>query len=214
VRRVGGATPSFPDVRIVAATNRNLAEEARSGRFRADLYFRLAVLAVRIPPLRERPEDIGPIASAIAKRLHPQLRVTPDALDVLCRWPWPGNARELRNVLTRAWVLGAAPTERGRAAGDHHLDARHLVFNPLEGQGSPMDPQSVASVAPAPLPIATPPNRPTNGTLDAAERDVVLAALRRNRDNRTHAARELGIARSSLLCKLKRWGIGEGGSVT
>ena len=217
VRRVGGATPSFPDVRIVAATNRNLAEEARAGRFRADLYFRLAVLAVRIPPLRERPEDIGPIAHAIAKRLHPQLRVTPGALDTLRRWPWPGNARELRNVLTRAWVLGAAPPDRSRPAGEHHLDARHLVFNPLEGQGTndAIRSPGVSRDTPASPRMSEEP-APTGrgGTLDAAERDVVLAALRRHRDNRTHAARELGIARSSLLCKLKRWGIGEGGSVT
>jgi two-component system response regulator HydG len=215
VRRVGGATPSFPDVRIVAATNRNLAEEARAGRFRADLYFRLAVLAVRIPPLRERAEDIGPIAAAIAKRLHPQLRVTPDALDALRRWPWPGNARELRNVLTRAWVLGAAPTEGGSRprAVEHLLDARHLVFNPLEPQGSPppapTTPGASADTAIQPHPVPA-----GGGTLDAAEREVVLAALRRTRGNRTHAARELGIARSSLLCKLKRWGIGETGVVT
>jgi DNA-binding NtrC family response regulator len=215
VRRVGGATPSFPDVRIVAATNRNLAEEARAGRFRADLYFRLAVLAVRIPPLRERAEDIGPIAAAIAKRLHPQLRVTPDALDALRRWPWPGNARELRNVLTRAWVLGAAPTEGGARprAAEHLLDARHLVFNPLEPQGSPTPMPAPPGASPDPL--VQPHPVPTGaGTLDAAEREVVLAALRRTRGNRTHAARELGIARSSLLCKLKRWGIGETGVVT
>ncbi len=205
VRRVGSTSTTFPDVRIIAATNRNLAEEANGGRFRGDLYFRLAVLAVRIPSLRERPEDIGVIAQAIVQRLQPSLQVTPDALDVLRRWPWPGNARELRNVLTRAWVMG----------GEKLIDARHLVFNPLEG----MEPTAMGGVATS-LAMTEPPRAvlPQRGgpavtpdtTLDTAEREVVLAALRRHEGNRTHAARELGIARSSLLCKLKRWGIREG----
>jgi DNA-binding NtrC family response regulator len=202
VRRVGGSSASFPDVRIVAATNRNLAEDARTGRFRGDLYFRLAVLAVRIPPLRERPEDIGPIAQAIARRLHPGLRLTPDAMDALRRWPWPGNARELRNVITRAWVLG----------GESLVDARHLVFNPLEG----MEGMVAGGLAAGTTPAAVAPSGPSRasageGTLDAAEREVVLSTLRKNRGNRTHTARELGIARSSLLCKLKRWGIADEG---
>jgi DNA-binding NtrC family response regulator len=102
-------------------------------------------------------------------------------------------------VITRAWVLG----------GESLVDARHLVFNPLEGMEG-MVAGGLASGAGAPAPQA-PPSRPLSGegTLDAAEREVVLASLRRNRGNRTHTARELGIARSSLLCKLKRWGIAE-----
>jgi DNA-binding NtrC family response regulator len=196
VRRVGGATASFPDVRIVAATNRNLAESVRAGTFRADLYFRLAVLAVRLPPLRERTEDIPLIARTLARRLHPAIEIAPDALHALQRWPWPGNARELRNVLTRAWVLG----------GTTRLEARHLVFSPLE-EGAP-----VSVAAPSARPSGAPfrPDDaagPVRNAIDAAERDLVEQALRRSGGNRTHAARELGIPRSSLLYKLQRWGI-------
>ncbi|MEN9786918.1 MAG: hypothetical protein RLZZ299_2182 [Pseudomonadota bacterium] len=196
VRRVGGASPSFPDVRIVAATNRNLAEAVRAGTFRADLYFRLAVLAVRLPPLRERTEDIPLIARAIARRLNPALEIAPDALQALQRWPWPGNARELRNVLTRAWVLGGAS----------RLEARHLVFSPLE-DGDPV--MHAAPSRPGHGPPFRPedPTGPVRNAIDAAERDLIEQSLRRNGGNRTHAARELGIPRSSLLYKLQRWGI-------
>jgi transcriptional regulator with AAA-type ATPase domain/pSer/pThr/pTyr-binding forkhead associated (FHA) protein len=179
VRRVGGAEASYPDVRIVAATNRNLAEAVRAGRFRSDLYFRLAVLAVRIPPLRERREDIGVTAEAVARRLHAGLRIAPDALERLSRHDWPGNARELRNVITRAWVLG----------GDLAVKAQDITFNPLE-EAAPGD-----GAASGPL------------ALDEMERDMVEAAVRRHGGNRTHAARELGIARSTLIYKLRRWGL-------
>ncbi|MFN7146164.1 MAG: sigma 54-interacting transcriptional regulator [Myxococcota bacterium] len=177
VRRVGGSEPSFPDVRVVAATNRGLAEEARQGTFRSDLYFRLAVLAVRLPPLRERPEDIPVVAETIAKRIHPDLTLTADAIEALKTYAWPGNAREMRNVLTRASVL------YGRT-----IDASCLLFNPLD-----------RDVAPATF-------TKTNA-IDDAEREVVVDALRRANGNRSQAARMLGIARSSLLYKLQRWGI-------
>jgi DNA-binding NtrC family response regulator len=205
VRRVGGASPSFPDVRIVAATNRNLADAVREGSFRADLYFRLAVLAVRLPPLRERPEDIPIIARVIARRLHPHLEIAPDAVDALQRWPWPGNARELRNVLTRAWVLG----------GSSRIAARHLIFNPLE-DGGPVEPAGRVVAPRSPAPAAAPRHAPftpqgqvpeVRNAIDAAERELIEQALRRNGGNRTHTARELGIARSSLIYKLRRWGI-------
>ena len=175
VRRVGGADPSFPDVRIVAATNRKLHEATREGRFRSDLYFRLAVLAVRLPALRERPEDIPAIAAAVAQKLHPSVRITAEAMRALQAYAWPGNARELRNVLTRAFVL-YGPT----------IEAAHLVFSPLEAEV---------------------PATPGRSSIEEAERDVVMDALRRAADNRSVAARLLGIPRSSLLYKLKRWGV-------
>ncbi len=175
VRRVGGSDPTFPDVRIVAATNRRLHEAARDGEFRSDLYFRLAVLAVRLPALRERPEDIPAMAQAIAQRIHAQMRVTPEAMVALQGYSWPGNARELRNVLTRAFVLTGPLVEPG-----------HLIFSPLDAESTPAAPRR---------------------TIDDAEREVVTDALRRAKDNRTVAARLLGIPRSSLLYKLKRWGI-------
>ncbi len=175
VRRVGGNDPTFPDVRIVAATNRRLHEAARDGEFRSDLYFRLAVLAVRLPALRERIEDIPAMAIAIAAKIHPTIRINPEAMSALQGYSWPGNARELRNVLTRAYVLYGA-----------HVEPGSLVFCPLD----------TASALEAP-----------RRTIEEAEKEVITDALRRAKDNRTLAARLLGIPRSSLLYKIKRWGI-------
>jgi two-component system NtrC family response regulator len=91
---------------VVAATNRNLAGDAQKGSFRQDLYFRLAVLSVTLPSLRERAEDVPTIAETLARRIHPAVRITPEAMAVLQAYRWPGNVRELRNVLTRAYVMG------------------------------------------------------------------------------------------------------------
>jgi transcriptional regulator with AAA-type ATPase domain len=178
VRRVGGGDPTFPDTRVIAATNRGLMEDAKGGSFRSDLYFRLAVLAVRLPPLRERAEDISVMAETIARRIHASITITPDAHEALRAYAWPGNARELRNVLTRAFVL-YGPV----------IDASSIVFNPLEREGAATSAWT---------------NR---NALEEAERDVVVDALKKANGNRSQAARTLGIARSSLLYKLRRWGI-------
>ncbi len=106
IRKVGGATVTYPDVRVVAATNRNLQDSIAEGRFRSDLFFRLAVLAVRLPPLRERPDDLATLARAIGKRLDRDLWISDDAIRMLQQHDFPGNGRELRNILTRALVLG------------------------------------------------------------------------------------------------------------
>ncbi|MES2645009.1 MAG: sigma 54-interacting transcriptional regulator [Myxococcota bacterium] len=178
VRRVGGSEPTFPDVRVIAATNRSLMEDAKTGSFRSDLYFRLAVLAVRLPPLRERPEDIPVVAETLARRISPEITLSPDAHEALRSYPWPGNAREMRNVLTRAFVLyGPA------------IDAASLVFNPLERDSGT---------------AAVWTNR---NAIEEAEREVVVDALRKANGNRSQAARMLGVARSSLLYKLRRWGL-------
>jgi len=105
VRRVGGKTPSFPDVRVIAATNRDLVEEVQAKRFREDLYWRLAVLHIELPSLRERLQDLPVLAETLLKRRHPDARLTPEASQALCEHDWPGNVRELRNVLTRAYVM-------------------------------------------------------------------------------------------------------------
>ena len=120
VRRVGGGAPEYPDVRIVAATNRDLPDMIHQGTFREDLYFRLAVLSVSIPPLSERAGDIPHIAQTLLARTHPDAVLTPGAEAALTRYEWPGNVRELRNVLTRAYVL-AGP----------RIDAANLSFNPV-----------------------------------------------------------------------------------
>ena len=119
------------------------------------------------------------LAEAIARRINPEIVVAPDALEALKSYAWPGNAREMRNVLTRAYVLyGKTITAEG------------LLFNPLE--------RDMSANAGA-----------TRNLIDDAERDVVLEAVRRANGNRSQAARQLGIARSSLLYKLRRWGFEE-----
>jgi DNA-binding NtrC family response regulator len=126
IRRVGGSAPEFPDCRVVAATNRNLAQMVVEGAFREDLYFRLAVLTVRLPALRERTEDLGVLARTLLDRAHPGATLTEDAIAALQGYDWPGNVRELRNVLTRAYVM------TGRV-----ITAENLTFNPWAFDGEP-----------------------------------------------------------------------------
>jgi transcriptional regulator with PAS, ATPase and Fis domain len=105
VRKVGGAAVEYPDVRVVAATNRDLRDMVHKGTFREDLYYRLAVLTVHLPPLRDRREDIPLIAKRLLERQHPGAELTQAATKAMGAYDWPGNIRELRNVLTRAFVL-------------------------------------------------------------------------------------------------------------
>ncbi|MCB9662763.1 MAG: sigma 54-interacting transcriptional regulator [Alphaproteobacteria bacterium] len=126
VQRVGGAEPEFPDVRLVAATHRNLAELVEAGRFRRDLLFRLAVLTVPLPPLRTHLEDLPELAATLLARHHPGASLTPEALGVLRGHDWPGNVRELRNVLTRAVVLHGP-----------RVEAAHLTLDPFAAGAAP-----------------------------------------------------------------------------
>ena len=178
VRRLGSPKATFPDVRVVAATNRNLPREVQDRAFREDLYFRLAVLTIRLPPLRERPEDIAPLCQSFCTQLGPQVHVTPAALDILCAHPWPGNVRELRNVLTRAAVLHGPIIEPAA-----------LTFSPI---GLPSTDLYASDRA-----------DPT----EDAERAFCEAALQRHRGNRAAAARELGLPRTTFLYKLRRLGL-------
>jgi transcriptional regulator with AAA-type ATPase domain len=178
VRRVGSAVPSWPDVRVVAATNRDLMVMVRNGTFRADLYYRLAVLTVHLPSLRERPEDIPTVARTLLARHHPEAQLTDEAVALLQRYEWPGNVRELRNVLTRAFVMGGPL-----------LTPATLSFHPWSFDARP------APAAPEPRPQ------------DDEDRELLLEALRKAQNNRTAAAAALGIPRSTLLYRLRRLGI-------
>jgi DNA-binding NtrC family response regulator len=176
VRRVGSAEVSWPDVRVVAATNRDLPAMVRAGRFREDLYDRLAVLSVEVPPLRDRMEDIPLLVEGLCHRLHPALRVEAAAMERLSAHCWPGNVRELRNVLTRAWVLGGNP-----------IRAAHLTISPVvAAQPPPME-----AYDPAP----------------EEERARLVDVLQQVGENRSAAARALGIPRTSLHYRLKRHGL-------
>ena len=171
VRRVGGTKVEYPDVRIVAATNRNLPEMVRAGAFREDLYFRLAILTVRMPGLRDRGSDIPLIAQTLLRRHHPSATLAASAIATLERHTWPGNIRELKNVLTRAFVLGGPA-----------ITEDTLAFDPWFSNEGP----AVARPQAEPLTLQT-----------------LRAAIERHGGNRTKAALELCIPRSTLNYKLQ-----------
>jgi transcriptional regulator with PAS, ATPase and Fis domain len=186
VRRLGENVPRRVDVRLIAATNVPLAEAVRLGRFRQDLLFRLAVVRMRIPPLRERIEDVPVLARAFwseaIRDVGKRARLGPDAVARLCRRRWPGNIRELQNAMAALAVL--AP-ERGRVGAG-------LVNQVLlEGVGG--------ETAPLRLGIAR----------QRCERQVVAAALARHGGRRTAAARELGLTRQGLTKAIRRLGLKE-----
>ncbi len=173
VRRVGSTEIDYPDVRVVAATNRDLVAEVCEGRFREDLFFRLNVLSVHVPPLRARPEDIEVLSKVLCRSLHPEVHITSEAQEVLSAHSWPGNVRELRNVLTRAYVLGGP-----------RIDTGSLSFHEIGSPGSTL------------MPVG-------KGTLKDAQRSYIAAVLKKHGGNRSAAAREMGIARSTLHYKMK-----------
>jgi len=177
VRRVGSTSTSFPDVRVVAATNKDLTEEVASGRFRQDLFFRLAVLGVELPPLRERLEDLPVITDAISKKISPKITVSDGALAILAAHSFPGNFRELRNIITRAFVLHG-PLIMGT----------NLTFN-LKGNPSSkrFDTQ--------------------REKIDVAEAALLRDLHKKYRGNHSAIARELGMARSTISYKIKRYDI-------
>lgn len=191
-RRLGGMRDIKADVRIIAATNRDLAGCLAAGQFRADLYYRLNVFPIRLPPLRERPEDILPLATRFLGSFSREMRreppaIHPEAQACLRRYGWPGNVRELRNVLERALILAEGAT----------IQAEHL---PPEIGGQPATSRSgAAKVAAVSLPV--------NGLrLEDVERDLVRQALESTGGNQVHAARLLGISRDALRSRMKKFG--------
>jgi DNA-binding NtrC family response regulator len=183
VRRVGESRSRPTDVRVVAATNRDLSREVGRGRFRRDLYYRLKVVEIDIPPLRDRPEDVLAIArlaleSVSARSGRPPPRLSPRAADQLLRHRWPGNARELWNAMERAALLA----EGGR------VDVGDL-------------PEEVRAATPDPAAPGAPP-------LARVERDYVLATLRAQGGNRARTARHLGIGEATLYRRLRAWRAG------
>jgi transcriptional regulator with AAA-type ATPase domain len=176
VRPLGGTETLFPDVRVIAATNRDLLQMCTAGTFRRDLFFRLSVLAVRLPALRSRPEDVVPLATTLLQRHHPGATLSATAQQALVGYAWPGNGRELRNVLTRGVVMHGP----------------HLTANTLEFQAGAFR-------------VAT--ARPEDSASQTQDRARLIEALARHEGNRSATARYLGIPRSSLLYKLRRFGL-------
>ena len=200
VQPVGARHPREVDVRIVAATNKTLADEVEAGRFREDLYYRLNVVQVTIPPLRDRPDDIAPLARHLLGRiaLQPGLRplgITDDALSLLVQYDWPGNVRQLQNALFRAAVLcdGDALTK-----SDFPQIATLARARVTPGGGGSLHGASGVTLFRA------------DGNLRALEEieaDVIRLAIGHYRGRMTEVARRLGIGRSTLYRKLGELGI-------
>jgi DNA-binding NtrC family response regulator len=185
VRRVGGVRDRKVDVRILTATNRDLERESSQGRFRKDLYFRLAVIVLRLPALRERGDDVLLLAEEFLRRFSAKygrdlMRIEAPARDALLAYSWPGNVRELSHVMERAvlWSQGQA------------LEAEHLALiepEPARATGSELPPAGV--------------------DLIQWERSVIEQALREAGGNQTRAAHRLGISRDTLRYRIKKFGI-------
>ena len=182
LRRLGGVKETKVDVRIVAATNRDLKEEVKEGRFRADLYYRLNVASILLPPLRSRPEDVKGLAQffftdlcqVFQKKLRP---LSKEIIDALVSYSWPGNVRELKNVIERA-VLYAKGTA---------LALKDLPPEVLEA------PASAPGAAGSAL------------SRDAAEKENIQKALKSFKGNKTKIAKHLGVSRTTLLAKIKKY---------
>jgi DNA-binding NtrC family response regulator len=205
VRRVGGIRDRKIDVRILAATNRDLERDSRREAFRKDLYFRLAVILLRLPPLRDRGEDVLRLAEHYLKQFSAKYgrdvrRIEPAARDRLLDYRWPGNVRELSHVIERAVLWSQGPS----------LDVEHLSLTepreepasqPSEPWAGPAIPTN-AGVDPLPGPLP-----PAGVDLGQWEKTMIEQALREAGGNQTRAAQRLGISRDTLRYRLKKFGI-------
>jgi transcriptional regulator with GAF, ATPase, and Fis domain len=198
--RVGGIKTTRVDVRLIAATNRDLQAEIEAGRFRKDLYYRLAVVPIVLPPLRERPGDIPMLAAHFVEKYNRKLNkkiegISDDAMTLLQAWSWPGNIRELENLIERVLLFSDGP----------HITAKDLPEAFRQGPSSP-----------APAPSAAPLETSTGegGLKDIVrmkaaelEKDLITKALEETGGNVTRAARLLQISRKSLQTKMKEFGL-------
>ncbi|AEV29018.1 response regulator with CheY-like receiver, AAA-type ATPase, and DNA-binding domains [Sphaerochaeta pleomorpha str. Grapes] len=189
ITRLGGTTPMPINARIIAATNKDLEQMVREGKFREDLFYRLNVVRIQIPPLRDRREDIPLLSAGILRRLNYQMghKVTgfsSDALQLLCAHDFFGNVRELENILERAVIFAD-----GQEIQADDLDLRGSVSMKSQEKSSPSAEDSEAK------------------SLRDAEVDAIIHALHRWEGNRTHAAEELGISRRTLINKIAEYGL-------
>jgi len=205
IERVGGSGPIPVDLRLVAATNRDLARAVAAGTFREDLYYRLNVVALHLPPLRDRPGDLELLVPRLIERLAARsglapLPVSPAAQDALERHPWPGNVRELRNALERALI----------AAGGERIERGDLP--PMIAPAAGAEPVGGLAGKRGPGPAGTPRGRAADGvepplSLAERERQAILEALEQTGGHRERAAQLLGISVRTLYNRLKEYGI-------
>ncbi|MBI5905715.1 MAG: sigma-54-dependent Fis family transcriptional regulator [Deltaproteobacteria bacterium] len=210
-RRVGGHRDIEVDVRIIAATNRDLAELVRTGRFREDLFFRLNVIPIHIPPLRERREDILPLADHFLSEFSKEFKrpldgFSDDAKRRMGAYGWPGNVRELRNIVERALILGTENVVE-------LLDLPMPMESSMDGSDSgarefPRRDSSGEPGSPVPSPERHGFSLPEGGViLEEVERDFLRQALEATQGNQTRAAEILGLSRDALRYRMKKFGI-------
>ncbi|MCI0657924.1 MAG: sigma 54-interacting transcriptional regulator, partial [Acidobacteria bacterium] len=190
VDRIGSTAPRPVDVRLIAATHRDLESEVQAGRFRADLFFRLRVVEIRVPPLRDRLDDLPLLMDFFLDKHSRRLArtrpgVAPESLEALAKLPWPGNVRELESAVERAILL---------AEGEVLQPSDFLPGQSAKTPGSPMPPGT----------------SPVRAAASEAERRVIRAALAATGGNVTHAAIRLGLSRRGLQMKMKALGLREG----
>ena len=209
IRRVGGVRDMQVDVRVIAASNRDLEKAVREGNFRQDLYYRLAIIAIFIPPLRERKEDILPLVDSFIDRYNRRFRksirgITDETRKLLLSHTWPGNVRELKNTIERAMILEE----------EQFLRPLYLPFSVAEASGrtlfersaAPENGQALANGRMLPRLYI-----PEGGTsLEEVERAMVEIAMRQSTGNQTQAAKLLDISRDALRYKLKKFGLMHG----
>ena len=211
VRRVGGAKTIEVDVRIVAATNRDLGVEVNRGRFREDLYYRLAVARVHVPPLRDRKEDIPLLIENIlaATPGGEGAHITPDTIDLMMKHDWPGNVRELRNVIERAVLLAESPESE---------DALRRAPQPAAAKAEPsitVTPSQTATSTDAtmtvPVDVSIPFKNAKQNVISEFERRYISRLLAQHDGNISAAARAAGIDRMSIHTMLHRLGLANPG---
>jgi DNA-binding NtrC family response regulator len=186
--RVGSNKTLSADVRLIAATNKNLDELVKAGSFREDLFFRLRVVEIRLPPLRERPEDIPLLAQAFLREFarendKPVSKFSPEAMDLIMRHAWPGNVRELRTAVEHAVVL----------CKSDKITPRDLPPSARQANGAPA--------------VAAPARASTDLSVKEAEKQLIIRALKATNGNRTLAAKKLGMSRRTLYRKLTEYGL-------
>ena len=189
IQPVGAARVERADVRVVACTNRDLAAEVRAGRFREDLYYRLAVLELIVPPLREHREDIPALAAEFARRYgkrfgDEEVRLSPALVEELCRAQWPSNVRQLENAVARMVAL--------RSAAEIDVEAFASAPNFVASAEPGIDPESTGTLS---------------EQLEALERRIISRVMEAAAGNQSEAARRLGLNRGSLIVRLKKYGL-------
>ena len=218
VRPVGAVTEQPVDVRLLSATHKDLGAEVQAGQFRQDLYYRLNVIQIRVPPLRERLEDLTGISERVLERLArdagvwPAPRLTRDALVHLSRYPFPGNVRELENMLHRAVALSG-----GEELDVYDLDLPESVFTDSAAQELdvlPTEASVAEAAAPPSLPVEEPLPKDLARYLDDVEREILVRALEHHRYNRTAAGISLGLSLRQMRYRMARLNVNVGGDLT